>query len=82
VEKTWDEFKVHFTKSHHNWRLAQGTTQTEGYYGANNAMDFFVNDTAYAFANLATAMASKRQMHANLTATNKALTQLMAKKDT
>jgi hypothetical protein len=82
AEKTLARFKVHFTKAHHDWRLAQGTTQTEGYHGANNAMDSFVNNTADAFANLAMATASNRQMLANLTATNKELTQLMAKKDT
>jgi regulator of replication initiation timing len=82
AEKTWARFKVHFTEAHHDWRLAQGTTQTEGYHGANNAMDSFVNETADAFANLATATASGQQMLADLTATNKELTQLMAKKDT
>lgn len=79
--KTWANFKTHFTKAHQDWCHSQGTTQTTGYHGANNAMDSFVNDTADAFANLATATASDRQMLADLTATNKELTQLMAKKD-
>ena len=82
ADKTWARFKIHFTEAHQDWRLSQGTTQTAGYHGANNAMDSFVNDTADAFANLATATASDRQMLADLTATNKDLTQQMAKKDT
>jgi hypothetical protein len=82
AHKTWANFKVHFTEAHQDWRLLQGTTQTAGYHGANNAMHSFVTDTADAFANLATATASDRQMLTDLTATNKELTQLMAKKDT
>ena len=82
ADKTWACFKVHFTEAHQDWRLTQGTTQTAGYYGANNAMDSFVNDTADAFANLATATASDRQMLSDLTASNKALTELIARKDT
>jgi len=82
AEKTWARFKVHFTEAHQDWRLTQGTTQTAGYHGANNAMDSFVNDTADAFTNFATATASDRQMLADLTASNKALTELIARKDT
>ena len=80
-DKNWANFKIHFTEAHQDWRLAQGTAQTAGYHGANNAMDSFVNDTADAFANLATATASDRQMMADLTATNKDLTQLVSKRD-
>jgi hypothetical protein len=82
-EKIWANFKIQFTKAHQDWRLAQGTTQMGGYNGANNAMlDSFVNNTADAFTNLATATASDHQMMSDLTTTNKDLTQLMAKKDT
>jgi hypothetical protein len=60
AEKTWANFKTHFTEAHQDWRLSQGTTQTAGYHGTNNTMDSFVNNTADAFANLATATASHR----------------------
>ena len=75
AQKTWATFKVHFTEAHQDWRSTQGTTQTAGYHGANNAMDSFVNDTADAFANLVTATASDRQMLADLTTSNKELSQ-------
>ena len=45
-------------------------------------MDSFVNDTADAFANLATATALDRQLMADLAATNKALTKQLADRDT
>jgi hypothetical protein len=45
--------------------------QTTGFQGANNTMvDSFITDTVNAFANLATATASDRQMLAKLTTTN------------
>ncbi len=44
-------------------------------------MDSFVNETADAFANLATATASDRQMLADLTTANKDLTAHLAKQD-
>jgi hypothetical protein len=81
IDKTWAAFKEHFAKAHHDLRLAQGTTQEGGYHSANNAMDSFVNETADAFANLATATASDRQMLADLTAINKELTTQLAAKD-
>jgi hypothetical protein len=81
IDKTWANFKTDFAEAHHDLRLAQGTTQEGGYHGANNAMDSFVNNTADAFANLATATASDRQMLADLTASNKKLTEQLAAKD-
>ena len=44
-------------------------------------MDSFVNETADAIANLATATASDRQMLADLTTANKDLTAHLAKQD-
>jgi hypothetical protein len=78
---TWANFKTDFAEAHLDLRLAQGTTQEGGYHGANNAMDSFVTKTADAFANVATATASDRQMLANLTASNKELTKQIAAKD-
>jgi hypothetical protein len=81
AEQTWTNFKEQFAEAHQDLRLTQNTTQGAGYHNANNAMDSFVNDTAEAFANLATATASDRQMLADLTTTNKEITKQLATKD-
>jgi hypothetical protein len=81
VDKTWDNYKLHFTEAHQDWRLNQDTAQGAGYHGANSAMDSFVNDTAKAFANLATATSCDRQMLSDLSTTNKDLTQQVSCKD-
>jgi hypothetical protein len=81
ADQTWAIFKTSFAEAHQDLRLATGTTQTSGYHSANQAMDTFVTDTADAFANLATATTSDRQMLADLTASNKKLTEQIAEKD-
>jgi hypothetical protein len=63
-------------------RQTQNITQGSGYHNANNAIDTFVNETADAFTNLATATASDRQIFDDLTATNKEITKHLATKDT
>ena len=78
ADQTWEHFKTSFAEAHADLRLSQQTTQGAGFHSANNAMDSFVNDTADAFANLATATASDRQLMADLAATNKALTKQLA----
>jgi hypothetical protein len=82
AEQTWTNFKTQFAEAHQDLRRTQNTTQGSGYHNANNAMDSFVNNTADAFANLATATASDRQMLADLTTTNKEITKQLAAKDT
>jgi hypothetical protein len=74
--------KTQFAEAHQDLCQRQNTTQGSGYHNANNAIDSFVNETPYAFANLATATASDRQMLADLTATNKEITKHLATKDT
>jgi hypothetical protein len=81
VSTPWANFKIDFAEAHQDLRLTQGTSQEGAFYSANNTMDSFVNETADAFANLATATASDRQMLANLTAINKELTTQLAAKD-
>jgi hypothetical protein len=81
ADQTWDHFKTAFAEAHADLRLSQQTTQGAGFHSANNAMDSFVTETADAFANLATATASDRQLMANLAETNKALTKQLADKD-
>jgi hypothetical protein len=81
ADQTWEHFKAAFAEAHADLRLSQQTTQGAGFHRANNAMDSFVTDTADAFANLATATASNRQLMADLAAINKALTKQLADKD-
>jgi hypothetical protein len=81
IDKTWAHFKEHFAEAHHDLCLTQWTTQEGGYHSANNVMDSFVNETADAFANLATATALDCQMFDDLTAINKELTKQLAAKD-
>jgi hypothetical protein len=76
LNQTWDIFKTHFALAHEDNRLIQQhTTQGGGYHQANNAMDAFVTETAEAFANLATAAASDREILKTLTTTNNELLQ-------
>ena len=83
AEHTWDTFKTHFALAHEDNRLIQQhTTQGGGFHQANNAMDAFVTETAGAFANLATAAASDRDVLKTLTNTNNDLLQQLAAKDT
>jgi hypothetical protein len=70
---TLAKIKSNFAEAHQDLRLAEGTLQEGGYHSAHNAMDSFVNKTANAFANLATATASDQQMLADLTAINRGL---------
>ena len=82
AEHTWNHFKTHFALAHEDNRLVQQhTTQGKGYHQANNAMDAFVTDTAEAFANLAMAAASDRNVLKTLTNTNNDLLQQLAAKD-
>jgi hypothetical protein len=83
AEHTWQNFQTHFAFAHEDNRLIQQhTTQGGGFHQANNAMDSFVTDTAEAFANLATAAASDRDVLRTLTNTNNDLLQQLAAKDT
>jgi hypothetical protein len=75
-DKTWQNFKTHFTEAANELREDQTTGQETGYHPhptANNAMADFTQETAEAFANLATATAADRGMMADLMATNKTL---------
>jgi hypothetical protein len=75
-EKTWQNFKSHFSEAANELREDRTTGQDHGYHQnptANNAMELFTTETAEAFANLANATASDRSMMADLMATNKTL---------
>lgn len=76
-EQTWANFKTTFTEAHQDYRDSQATATQAGYHHANAAMEF-QHDTAEAIANLATATASDRTTVANLTTTNRNLTNELA----
>jgi hypothetical protein len=85
ANKTWANFKIAFTAA---WLENQEdeaiTTQGQGYHPANhvNAADTWANETADAFANLASATAADRSTIASLVATTQDLTTQLATKDT
>jgi hypothetical protein len=77
-----DEFKTHFSEAHQELQEDDNTTsQAQGYHAANLAVNQPANDTALAFANLATAQASDRQMMVDLASTNKGLLKKISEKD-
>jgi hypothetical protein len=85
ADKTWPNFKIAFTLA---WLENQEdeliTTQGQGYHSANHvhAANTWANDTADAFANLASATAADRSTISSLVATTQDLTTQLAAKDT
>ena len=77
-DKTWNEFKIFFTKANQNLRKSRVTSQTAGYQ-ENNLCQLCVEDSPSevqaleAIANLATASAENRQTITKLTETNASL---------
>ena len=80
---TWANFKLDFALAHTDLSNMRNTSQTTGFHQANNAyaMETFANETAEAFANLATATTADRDMLRGLQATNQALLQQLTVKD-
>ena len=77
-DKTWANFKTHFTAAHSLHRQQQSTMQAAG-CGTANAI--IKNETIEALANLATATAADRDALANLTNAVATLTAQLAEKD-
>jgi hypothetical protein len=84
-EKTWTNFQTHFTTA---WQDLQDdnllTSQNQGYNPTNmleQQQVTFTNDTAEAFANLASATTADCSTLAALVATSKDLTNQLATKD-
>jgi hypothetical protein len=72
IEKTWTQFKSHFTAAHRQHKQMQGeSAATAGYHSANAAgahnEDQMADATIGALANLATATAADRGVVAALT---------------
>ena len=70
AQKTWDQFKLHFSRAYNELKETMDTSRTAGY--ANNA------ETAQALNNLANATIADRESMANMTATINSLTQRLA----
>jgi hypothetical protein len=75
IEKTWTQFKSHFTAAHRQHKQMQGeSAATAGYHSANAAVthneDQMDEATIGALANLATATAADRGVVAALTQAN------------
>jgi hypothetical protein len=72
--KTWAQFKINFATAHREFRLTNQTAQQSGFHSANmmieQGQDDSMQETAEAFAQLATATASDRGTVATLTTTN------------
>jgi hypothetical protein len=76
IKHTWNNICIHFAQAHEDNCLVQQHIREGGrYQKANNALESFVNDTAEAFANLATAAAAHRDVVLCLTNTNTELLQ-------
>jgi hypothetical protein len=75
IEKTWAQFKAHFSAAHHQHKQMQGeSAATSGYHAANAAMgqteDQMAEATIDALDNLATVTATDRGVVATLTEAN------------
>ena len=79
TNQTWTNFQTHFNTAHRKAKRKQRTTQSEGYHGANAAIETATtlqaeNEAATeALANMATAMSADRTTMSQLT---KAITDL------
>jgi hypothetical protein len=76
MNKTWANFQDMFTEAHETYETL--TAQAGGYHGANHVQtqdtEKFYNETAEAFANLAMAATSDKDLLSTLTSTNATLT--------
>jgi hypothetical protein len=75
IEKTWTQFKSHFTAAHRQHKQMQGeSAATSGYHSANAAVgqteDQMAEATIGSLVNLATAIAADRSVVAALTQAN------------
>jgi hypothetical protein len=75
AEKTWAQFKAHFSAAHHQHKKMQGeSAATSGYHSANAAVGKTENQmdevTIGALTNLATATTADRGVVATLTESN------------
>jgi hypothetical protein len=72
--KTWAQFKIDFATAHREFRLTNQTAHQSGFHSANmmieQGRDHWMQETANAIAQLATATASYRGTVATLTTTN------------
>jgi hypothetical protein len=79
MEKTWAQFKTHFSAAHHQHKQMQGeSAATSGYHAANAVVEQteeqMADATIGALVNLVTATAADRGVVATLTEANERLT--------
>jgi hypothetical protein len=83
MNNTWATFQDLFTAAHETYESL--TAQVGGYHGANHVqtqeMEKFYNEMADAFANLAMAATSDKELLLTLTNTNSTLTSQLSAKD-
>jgi hypothetical protein len=87
TNKTWDHSQTMFTQADETYESL--TAQAGGYHGANNAYnitpitqsEYFYNETADAFANLAMAATADKDLLSTLTTTDASLTGIIQEKD-
>jgi hypothetical protein len=74
ASKTWAQFKIDFATAHREFRLTNQTAQQSGFHSANMMIEQgrneYMQETAEAIAQVATATASDWGMVATLTTTN------------
>jgi hypothetical protein len=75
ADKTWDNFKAHFSAAHSHYKHMQGeSTSNSGYHAANAAVgkteDQMDEATIGSFAKLATSTATDRDVAVTLTEAN------------
>ena len=75
ANKTWEEFKIHFSRAYHELKETMETAQSAGFHGANNA---YHEETAVALNNLANAAVADKRTMENLTNSVNSLTQQLA----
>jgi hypothetical protein len=81
ADKTWANYKLHFTAAYNDRRESAVTTQGAGYHGANMVTRDFLETTADALANLAEITVTDRTAVANLVTSNSTLTAQLALRD-
>jgi hypothetical protein len=84
LEKTWENFKAHFTTKHHLYRKQTQTAQTTGYQAANHAQrnlpDALMVEQLEALAMLASASATDRTTLSHLVSSSAQLLTNLAEK--
>ena len=83
MEKTWENFKIHFTAEHRLYRKQTQTAQASGYHAANHAQraqEAAMSEQSEALALMATASVTDRGTMSSLITSNVQLSSSLAEK--